>query len=160
MPDQPKTPKWVCERCGRKTIYRRVRTGEVVCRTCGHIKPYDGPKKDLPNETREKILSVMRAQERACPGASSIMYKKANAACRYMGPVDSEICKLMDEGLITSWSPYGCIYYNSDDPLVISPEREAQIADAAAEGRDIRAQKPRKEGEDAGDGEKDDSGAS
>jgi hypothetical protein len=84
----------------------------------------------------------MRAAEIAVrAGAWSIMYKKANAACRYMGPVDEEICKLMDEGLVTEWSPYGCIYYIGDHPLVVSPEREKEIQEALKEGKDIRVTK-------------------
>jgi len=156
-----KDPKAQCpvEGCGSRSFHFRYKTSEIVCHRCGTISPW-GDQKEKANPIREKLLNVMRAQERACPGASSIMYKKANAACKYMGPLDDEICKLMDEGLVTGWSPYGCIYYNSDDPLVISPEREEQIAAAAAEGRDIRATKAEKEGEGAGDEKKIDPRAS
>jgi hypothetical protein len=140
-----KDPKASCpvEGCGSRSFHFRYKTGEIVCHKCGIISPW-GDREEKVSKTREKILSVMQAAEKGMPkgvGAWSISYKKANAACRYMGSVDDEICKLQDEGLVTEWSPYGLIYYIGDHPLVCPPWREKEIAEALKEGKDIRVTK-------------------
>jgi hypothetical protein len=104
----------------------------------------------------------MQSTERGMPegtAAWSIPYRKANAACRYMGQVDMEICNLMDEGLVTEWSPYGLIYYIGDHPLVCPPWREKEIAEGRGEPRVTkesmeRGEKERLEREGDGDGKK------
>ena len=161
MPTKDPKAKCPVEGCGSKSFHFRHKTGEIVCHKCGTISPWGDQKAEKTNQTREKVLNVMRAAERSIPGGAwSIMYKKANAACKYMGPLDDEIVKLQDEGLVTGWSPYGCIYYIGDHPLVCSPEREAEIQAALKEGKDIRVTKgslARGKDEDEG---KIDSGAS
>ena len=166
-----KDPKAMCpvEGCGSRSFHFRYKTGEIVCHKCGTISPWGEPKETV-NQSREKILNVIRAAEKGMPvgvGAWSIPYKKANAACRYMGSVDEEICKLMDEGLVTEWSPYGTIYYIGDHSLVCPPWREKEIQEALKEGKDIRVtkesmardEKEREEGGGDRDGKKIDSGA-
>ncbi len=168
-----KDPKASCpvEGCGSRSLHFRYKTSEIVCHRCGAISPWgDRGKAEKVNRIREKVLGVMRAAEIGMKGvgAWSIPYRKANAACQYMGSVDIEICKLMDEGLVTEWSPYGLIYYIGDHPLVCAPIREAEIQEALAKGEDIRWTKEKddarakkaKEGEGDKDGKKIDPRAS
>jgi hypothetical protein len=100
-------------------------------------------KENTEGKTREHILDMMVASEKAAPppnfGYGSVNYRQVRAACRYAGPIDAVLGQLQKEGIIDSWMPGSTIYICFERladvrPDVLKEGQAEEIAKLRAEG--------------------------
>lgn len=130
-----------CSACGRRSIYVRRKTKEVICRLCGHAGAWEGGEAlGDGNPTRDRILDTLIAQQKAVPGIGEIRFKALRAACRYAGPVEAEIGKLQSEGFVRRWNPYGSVEYDAEKVRQFAKARGETLPPAPWEEEDDHEQ--------------------